>query len=749
MKKGQIEAKVVINRKLFYDMASGFGIYSITPEHYSGGSLSYNKFRRVTVQGKTRELIPDRSYNVILSHSKKNKNKKYDDYHEIVHVDFPETTPIEKQYDYLSTVISRKQFETIQATYPDVMIIDYIQGDKIDVTKLKGIKEKTMNTIKKRTKDYAEYSTLFNELSELGISSTRIKKIKSHFGSIELAVDKIRESVYHLCEINSFGFTTVDGYAKKRGIELDDSLRLKAGYNYILNEAGKLGDSWVGVKSFIDRASKLLELENITLNFSNKEHDFFLYKNKVALKKTIQTEYDVYHHLKRIQKAYKKPERLLDNIDTSLSFAEEALGVAYTDEQKQAIMSAFEDGVFVLNGSAGTGKTTVLKGIITIWQSLNLTYKACALSGKAANVMRQNGLEASTIHRALGIGEDTISNKPTNLYEDLIILDEASMTNAYLFKKLTASIKDGALFIIVGDSGQLSSIGFGDVLRDLLTTNDFNNVTLSKIHRQASDSGVIDVAHKVRDGNQLTHYNANDKKLVYGVKKDMVLFSFKERKDVFDGIKTVCEAYKTKMKSPEDIMDFQILTARKNGNADSSSFTLNIYAQGLFNPEDKPSIKCNGFNIKEGDKVIANGNTYNLDGEFGDVDLYNGTMGIVKSIDTSTDEITIQFDTIEGLLTLDKENYNTLELAYAITTHKSQGSSIKTVVGVLDFSSALLLDKQLVYTLVTRTKDKCILLAENNALCKAINTDASNNRKTFLRDIINNPKHYSKFIETL
>lgn len=746
MKKGQIEAKVYIKRKLYYDIASGFGIYAITPEHYSGGSLSYNKYRSVTIQGKSRELIVDKSYNVILSQSKKNKKKEYDDYHDIIDVDFPKTSPSEKQYDYLSTVISKNQFQTIQAAYPDAMIIDDIQADKIDVNKLKGIKEKTMNSIKDRTKDYAEYSTLFNELSEFGVTSNRIKKIKYHFGSIELAIDKIRESIYNLCEINSFGFTTVDNYAKKKGVELDDPLRLKAGYNYILEEAAKLGDSWVSVGLFIKRASKLLELEEITLNFSNSEHDFFLYNDKVALKKTIKTEYEVHHHLKRIQKSYKKPERLLDNIDTSLSYAEEALGVAYTDEQKQAIVSAFEDGVFVLNGSAGTGKTTVLKGIITIWQSLNLTYKACALSGKAANVMRQNGLEASTIHRALGIGENINSENNIELQEDLIILDEASMTNAYLFKKLTSSIKNGALFIIVGDSGQLSSIGYGDILRDLLTTKVFNNVTLTKIHRQAADSGVIDVAHKIRDAKQLTHYNAHSKKLSYGVNNDMVLFTFDNRKDVFDSLKTVCEAYKKKMESPEDIMDFQILTARKSGNTESSSYSLNVYAQELFNPDDKPFIKCNFFNIKEGDKVIANGNTYNVEK---DIDLYNGTMGIVKFINAETEEITIQFDTIDKPITLSKENHQTIELAYAITTHKSQGSSIKTVVGVLDFSSMILLDKQLVYTLVTRTKDKCILLVENNALCKAINTDASNNRKTFLGDIINNPKRYSKFIETL
>lgn len=771
----RVELKVEIARRVYHPEGNMFGIYAVRPINKLD-EVKLNSYGNVSIQGETIPLQVGEEYDVAIEGPYKNKNPRYDDYYKILEVKAEELTSVVAQQRFLRAVLNEKHSETIIEAYPDHMIVDMILNDEVDVSKLKGIKNKTLDKIKKNLDMNRDAAGLLNELSKIQITGNAVKRIIEHFDSATTALYKVRESYYNLCEVSGFGFTKVDGYALDSGESTRSMKRIEACFKYVLQNESSNGHTWVDTDDLIRQACELTDLEDDLLRdylvtFPNDNGIKYL-KEKTTLTRLYQDELEVFNNLERINNAY-KPVSSFDMF-SSIADAEEELGIKYTDEQKEAIIQAMGSGVFILNGSGGTGKSLTIKGFVSICEKMGMRYQACALSGKASQILIKNGIKSSTIHRLLGAQgfNDFAYNYENKLPLEVVILDEASMVNAGLFKRLVQAIPDGGIFVIVGDSGQLSGIGHGDVLRDLLATTRYKKVELKQIHRQAQDSGIIELASKFRRGEQIVQYNGNKGQMIFGVNKDMVVLNYDHKLEVSNDLLHIIDSYKSKINTEDDLMDFQVLVSNKD-RGDLSVKSINLYSQTVFNDMNKPFLKRGLYEFREGDKVIAQGNSYDISfyssidkyykpkdimeftmkrliaemegEEFLEeleedrfTDLFNGTMGIVKKIDVDNKVAFIQFENIDGIIPLKQDELDIIDLAYCISIHKSQGSSIKNVVGAFDMSAFLLLSKQLAYTLITRASEKCVLLVENNALYKAISTDASGNRRTFLHEFINN-----------
>lgn len=423
----------------------------------------------------------------------------------------------------------------------------------------------------------------------------------------------------------------------------------------------------------------------------------------------------------------------VNNIDEKIKEVEDEQGFQFTDEQKEIFYLLNKHNVVIVNGKAGTGKTASLKGALS-GAFKEYQHVCCALSGKAAKIITEKGLNGSTIHRMLKVDPTTgkfIFNYKEKLPYDIVVIDESSMCNIFLFYSVVSAVKKGAKLIIQGDSEQLPSISAGAIFYDLLKSGTFPQKELTIIQRQAQKSGILSVANLVREGKQINGRN-NYKKQIYGELKDLHLVPLENREHIKDVILDICKKYQGK-----DLYEFQVLVGLKQ-RGDISAKTLNVELQKIFNDITKPFIKRNGYEYREGDKIIQNGNVYGT-GENGDINIYNGTIGIIEYIHTDSNSksyMGIKFEGINEIIEYEADEIDNIELAYAITVHKSQGSTIKHVIFAFDYSAYMILSRQFCYTGITRASKGCMVICENKALTHAIRTNHSGNRNTFLYSML-------------
>lgn len=746
----EFEMELEVGKRLFYNEETMFGIYSCKPVHYTR-ELSLNTYGSVALQGTTRMLTEGERYDIRFSGSY--PHERYGDFYKISEVAPEKLNTITEQDKFLRSVVTDSQFNSLKKAYPDEMLVDLIMDGKIDTKKTKGIKSLSLAKIKQKIEQNAHISILIAKLNSLNLSTNAIDKLLGHFKTSEKVVQAIDQNIYSLCEVRTFGFKTVDKVAIDRGDEPTNENRIKACIEYLLKEDNAEGHTWSPKSALIGISAELLNIKQERVEEVLLKNDVYIDDYRVARKHIRKQELEIYEHLKRIHESYVTVSNVKGKIEEKIILVEEQQGFQFTDEQKHTIIDGSQHGVMVVNGGGGVGKTASVKGLIDSIGTSN--YMTSALSGKAVNVLSQRGIEASTIHRMLGFlyGEFTVNEDSPLLY-DVLVLDEMSMIDVSLILSVLRAVKDGTKLILVGDSGQLPAIGYGDVLRDLLATQAFPTYELTQVHRQATKSGILSLANSIRAGNQVTTYNSSSRE-VFGELQDQTVITYSDKDAIpFDIIK-IAESYKSNIKNPEDLLEFQVIVSnRERGNL--SVKNLNIQLQKVFNDIRKPSISRNGYEYREGDKIIAQGNTYKLhsylDAEDfaaqseryeeeeieGKLTVYNGTMGIIKDIYRGF--TLIQFEGIKGLIPISQNGLDKIDMAYSITTHKSQGSSISDVIFALDYGAYKLLSKQLVYTAITRASRKGVVLAENNALITAIGNDASGNRRTFLGDIMGNVK---------
>ena len=649
------------------------------------------------------------------------------------------------QRKFLSTIFSEGQVKSMYEAL-DNPFDELYNGNASALVKVKGCGFKTANLWLDRFNDRLPVLKIYQELEEYNLTNNTIKKLLNYYGNADIVIEKVKRNPYTLCEIDGIGWAKADEIAMSGGIEPLGVTRTQACILHYLSRKGSDGYSWVTSDDLMSAILDSLgeEITDLTIAESVNGLVERLWwnedKTQIGLKKYRLLEENIGKEIHRIH-ASSSTLFNYDNWKETIRQKEVAQGWEYTDQQLHGIETVLNNKITVVHGLAGTGKSTIVDAILDI---LPNTVAQCALSGRAAARMAEiTKREGFTIHRLLGYGRspegvsfdyDDVNPLPY----DIIVVDEISMIDGYLFYYLLRAIKNDAKVILLGDTGQLEAIGNCNVANDIIYSNEVAIVHLTQIHRQAMASAIITESKKIRYSEQIIEKDFVGVS-VRGDLQDLVVDCYSDKSNTFYKVM----AYFSKLLPTVDsIMDLQVLTPVKT-RGEASTWELNNAIQELYNPEDvnKKEIQISynknqvGF-LREGDKVINRRNnrkTFSIDGK--PTPIYNGNIGIISSIDTLNGTMIVNFQDI-GEVVVDKSHMRFIYLGYAISIHSSQGSQFKKIIVAIDFSAYSLLTKQLLYTAITRAREYCVLVAQNSALRFATSQDGVSVKKTHLQSIL-------------
>lgn len=747
--------ELIVTKKMFYNEGTNWGAFGFKFKDKVNPSIRiHERYGNFSISGQCPLLTEGESYTIEFEEY---YDDKYGDSYRFIKVHSEGIKGKEMHKQFIEELLTEKQAKNIISLYGenDNLVFDILDG-KIDLTTVKGIGAMNAENIIKKLSVVHMYSKAIVELSSIGVSIASIRKLVDHFKSEDVVLKYIKEDIYKLTEVEGFGFKRIDDYAQKLGMQLDDARRIKAGAIYVIEQMVSFGDTKIEIDKFDTEMIKILEIEEVDDDlFSKIMSDSRIYYDKgfISLKKYVEEEKSIVYELRRIRDNYKCG--VTDSrIEETVIKEEERLGFKFNKEQREAIYKAATNGIMIIDGRAGSGKSASL---LTAVKTINLSHAACALSGKASNVLSQYGLEASTIHRLLTVDPKTgkfVYNKENHLNQDIFVLDESSMVNNQIFLQLIESIPDGSQLIIVGDSGQLPAIGRGAIFDYLLKATEFAHTTLVEVHRQALDSGTLEIANMVRDGIQFNSQHEQGVK-VYGKNKDFFTFSSQNNNEILPNLLKAVEKYLANPEKNKD--DLQIITGLKE-RGDLSVVNINKLVQPMFNPDNggDDEFISKKYTYRVGDRVIQQGNNYKakhynsidefqldleglLDEEPITTEIFNGTFG--KIVDAVKGRgILIKFEDVHGYVYYsvegEKDELAQLDLGYAISCHRSQGSGFHTLFAVITFKEYMLLSRQFLYTMLTRTKEQCFLFNEPKAVQFAVRTDRGKTRKCFIGDYL-------------
>lgn len=595
-----------------------------------------------------------------------------------------------------------------------------IEEEPERLAEVKGISENKAQEIAYQVNEKRDLRQAMIFLQQYGITMNLAVKIYQAYGQEVYTI--IRENPYRLADdIEGVGFRTADEIASRVGIKMDSDFRVRSGVLYTLLTASTEGHTYLPQEELTARTAKLLEVEPEQIE---KQYMDLAIERKIVMKQGETTEIyasSFYYMeantatmLKQLNVPYDVPDI---EIEARIRTIEKQTGMELDEHQVTAVKEAVRNGLLVITGGPGTGKTTTINTIIRYFEGEGLDIFLAAPTGRAAKRMSETtGFEARTIHRMLELSggvEGTAGferNENNPLETDVIIVDEMSMVDITIMNSLLKAVVPGTRLILVGDINQLPSVGPGSVLRDIIDSHACNVVKLTKIFRQAATSDIIVNAHKINRGEEVVLDN-----------KSMDFF-FLKRYDADIIINVVLQLVKQKLPKFVDATpyDIQVLTPMRKGLLGVER--LNGILQKYLNPpmSGKAEKEYGDTLFREGDKVMQTRNNYQLEWEirtkYGlSVDkgtgIFNGDMGIVREINDFSETMTIEFD--EGrMVEYPYKLLDELELAYAITIHKSQGSEYPAVVIPLLKGPAMLLNRNLIYTAVTRAR-KCVTLVGN------------------------------------
>lgn len=621
-------------------------------------------------------------------------------------------------------------------------VFDVLTNEPEKVEKIKGIGHDRAVTICKSFNEQRSVQSIVMFLQQYSISANTAIKIHKIFGSE--AVSVIKENPYALANaVDGISFKTADAIAYNIGIPKNSPERIACGVVYYLREA-----AYTNGHAYLPRGViKEHTVYNLDITETEAENAIseLIADRDIILDKIDNNEvlylYGMYHDEKYIANRVVEIATTESKYAISASRAEEEVdeferdnGIKLAKKQREAVVTALSSGFMVLTGGPGTGKTTTINAIISIMENLNIKVALAAPTGRAAKRMSQvTGRDAKTVHRLLGaqmVGNThTFSRDEENPLDcDVIILDEASMVDTSLMASFLRAVKPGGRIILSGDSDQLPSVGAGNVLRDIIASGVVSTVKLSDIFRQSEESLIIVNAHKINNGEMP---ELGDRT------RD---FFFMKRANPSDVATTVTELYKSRLPKTyglNPMSDIQILSPTKKGI--TGTVELNRILQMSINPpsQSKNEYKYGQTVFREGDKVMQTRNNYDIEyttenGEDG-VGIYNGDMGIVDSIHTQERYMIITFD--DGkIIEYPFTSVEDLDLAYAITVHKSQGSEFSYVVIPLSTYMPMLMTRNLFYTAITRAKTMVILVGSDRIVENMTKNNTYTKRFTGLSD---------------
>lgn len=665
---------------------------------------------------------------------------------------------------FLRQIITEKQIENIFNTYEShVEVVDMLENKDIEaLKKVNGIGQKTAENIIDKYVLNKGYGKAFVELQDYKLSHKMMLKLIKTYGSPDIAIAKVKNNPYLIAdEVDGIGFLKADQIALNAGFDPHSPYRATAYVQYYFSKHIQEGNSFVDNEDLVDSIFEVLgydyPVESISSAFKWLVDNGKMWaspdQSSLASKRYYNAERLVASNLLRL--IYAENNFYFEDWEEKIAELEEEQGWKFTDEQIEAIRTSLEYNVVLTAGYGGTGKSTTVGGMLKVLG--NVKFAQCALSGKAAvNMMHITGKESHTIHRLLGyhpsFGYTHGADNPLDY--DVIILDELSMVDAELFGRLLCAIKDGAKLIMLGDTGQLTNIGCGNVMFDLIDSGLIPCNQLTKIHRQAAKSAIITESIKVRHGEHIVAPNY-DGRLVLGELQDLEIVSYREhdkrgKDDDRRGVTLIMEEYLRLRKEVSNIMDIAVLLPTNTRG--TSTYKLNLliqaheiqYKKGL----NARPLEIGGdypYSLHVGDKVINMKNNYDSyyneyigEDENGkpiynkvEREIYNGNMGIVTRINHDLKEIEVDFERI-GKVTITKDSLHNIQLGYAISIHKSQGATIPYVIMGIDYTHFKMLCREILYTGITRAKKHCVLVGENRAIRKATTTTNIKDKMTFL-----------------
>lgn len=623
-----------------------------------------------------------------------------------------------------------------------------IEEEPERLAEVHGISLKKAQEIAVQMEEKRELRQGMMYLQQYGIPYTLSAKLYNHYGGKVRSI--LEENPYRLAEdVQGIGFRTADEIARKLGIGTHSDYRIRAGVFYVLQLASGQGHMYLPYNMLVTNCQEVLNLHDVDIEHHVMDMviDKKLYMKECDGTKRVYAaqnyfmELNVARMLKELDITYPVDERQAQH---QIDQIEDESGIVLDEIQRRAVIQSLSQGVLIITGGPGTGKTTTIRSILRYFEMEGLDMLLAAPTGRAAKRMTETtGYEAQTVHRMLelsgGFEEEKKSefgrNEQNPLETDVVIIDETSMLDIYLMNSLLRAVLPGTRVIFVGDVNQLPSVGPGCVLRDMIQSETLPVVRLEKIFRQASESDIIVNAHRINDGEQLSLNN-----------KESRDFFFMEKYEAQQMQRTILALVQEKLPRyvQAEPFDIQVLTPTRRGPLGVEA--LNQILQRYLNPpsEDKREQETAGGIFREGDKVMQIKNNYQMEWEIVNkynipidkgMGVFNGDVGVIVYMDDGTQTLQVRFDDGKQVVYSYKQ-LEELELAYAITIHKSQGSEYPAVVIPIFRGPLPLMNRNILYTAVTRARSCVTLLGASQVLREMIANENENKRYSGLEDCL-------------
>ena len=622
-----------------------------------------------------------------------------------------------------------------------------IEREPERLAEIKGITEKKAIEIGSQFEEKKEFRNAMIFLNQYGVSNALAMKIYKEYGIKVMKI--VRENPYRLADdIAGVGFKTADEIALRMGFSPESSMRMKAGISFALSMAASNGHTYLLYEDLYEESKRLLGISEA--EFESDIYELTI-ERKIVLKE-VKGERRVYNNnlyymeltvARKLLDLNAKSENNYKVMEAKVKEVEAKTGIKLGDLQRKAVYEAVESGLVIITGGPGTGKTTTINAIIKLFEMQNMEILLAAPTGRAAKRMTETtGMEAQTIHRLLelnGNPEEGGSmrferNELNPLEADVIIIDEMSMVDIYLMYSLLKAVTVGTRLILVGDVNQLPSVGPGKVLKDIIGSEKFNVVRLSEIFRQAAESDIITNAHKINAGQSIRLDNKS---------KDFFMLSMSSSIQIQRAlVSLIAEKLPPYVNATK--YDIQVLTPSRKGELGVEN--LNKILQLYINPPstDKRERQWGEVIFRENDKVMQIKNDYQMEWKIvtkkgltikEGSGVFNGDCGIIREINEFAGTVTVEFD--EGkLVEYTGATLEELELAYAITIHKSQGSEYPAVIIPLLNAPRPLLNRNLLYTAVTRARKCVTIVGSENSVNEMIQNESEMKRNSGLVDSI-------------